>query len=66
MGTIKVRGYAEKALNADQIIFTISFISKDIKTAGALDTAKKQCDLFLEEIDKKVSIFQRFICLMTA
>lgn len=50
MGTIKIKGYATKEVNADIIEINISFTAKNAKIAIALEEAKKQSELFLKEI----------------
>ncbi len=52
MGTIRVSGYAEKRVNADQTVYNITFLSKDVKSSAALDSVKKQCDAFLEKVSE--------------
>ncbi len=52
MGTIRVSGYAEKRVNADQTVYNITFLSKDVKSSAALDSVRKQCDAFLEKISE--------------
>lgn len=51
MGTIKVKGYAERKVEADSVCFTITFLSKDIKASSAAEEVKKQCEVFLKEIN---------------
>ena len=50
MSTIKIKGYASKKMNADMIKYTISFMSKNIKTSEASEQTKSQCEAFLNNM----------------
>lgn len=50
MGTIKIKGYATKEVNADIVNITISFTAKNAKVTDALEEVRKQSELFLKEI----------------
>lgn len=50
MGTIKIKGYATKEVNADIVNITISFTAKNAKVTDAFEGVRKQSELFLKEI----------------
>ena len=53
MGTIEIKGYAERKVNADTVEYYINFFSHERKASEALKNSKEQCELFLSELKKR-------------
>ena len=53
MGTIEIKGYAERKVNADTVEYYINFFSHERKVSEALKNSKEQCELFLSELKKR-------------